>query len=116
MPVLVRSTYVLDRDGLDFGTGLPFPHSIEWPTIALHMLIKRSRACEAIAADWLAAWHAAPALEAMRQRGARAFYAHLDYTRNPHGVAAALLLEAVHRGEGSQGKSPVEPLRRMTVG
>lgn len=101
MPVLVRSNYVLERDGLNFGTGLPFPHSIEWPAIALHMLIKRSRACEGIQAEWLTAWHTAAAreaLEAMRERGVRAFHAHLDYARNPQGVVEALLLEAVLQG------------------
>lgn len=101
VPVLSRSSYLFETNGWAFGTALPFPSLIDWPRISLQMLAKRTYACEVRAAKWLAEWHASKAarddLEAMRQRGERAFRLHLDYTRNPQGVIDAVLLEALLR-------------------
>lgn len=99
VPVLVRSSFLMELNGWDWGTCLPFPSTIDWPRIALRLLAKKGWTCEAGAARWLDRWHNGMVereeLEAMRRRGMSAFNAHLDYERNPQGVLSALLREVL---------------------
>lgn len=103
VPVLVWSWYSMTWDHVNFYTALPFPHSINWQSLALRFgpcpraARQQHQIRQTIDDKWLAKWHGAEfVLEKMRDRGRRAFRDHLDYVHNPQGVAKAMLREIRH--------------------
>ena len=134
VPVLVRSKYVLNQDSKfssvprdrSFYLSLPFPRSIAWQNLTLRWapdMFRRSLdrspkalSCAYADAKWMREWHhrlltSASFESSLRARVRAAFRQHLDYERNPRGVATAMLREAAARsawgrrppGSGSRG-------------
>uniref|UniRef100_A0A7S2G8U9 Uncharacterized protein n=1 Tax=Haptolina brevifila TaxID=156173 RepID=A0A7S2G8U9_9EUKA len=125
VPVLVRAVWVLKQENRfasrprerSFFGSLPFTRSIDWSAITLRFVPNQDNKGGCLSGDaaWLQQWHSrlmsAPESSSIpsssrhspvpgptiRERGHDAFKAHLDYERNPMGVASALLREAGER-------------------
>ncbi|KAL1519698.1 hypothetical protein AB1Y20_023208 [Prymnesium parvum] len=96
VPLLLRSWYLLNKNGQTFYSALPFPNSVKWEDITLRLVPSYSSlACIDGDARWLVGWHNS-SLERMRRKGHSAFLRYMDYS-NPEGVASALLDEAAIR-------------------
>jgi len=117
VPVLMRSWYTMRRDNHSFATSLPFPSLIDWQAVSLWLapVVRTatksgSERCALDAVSWLEAWLLLePRRLAERRRLARAvFREHLDYGRNPVGVASALLHEVKLRVRACETAPPAQ--------
>jgi hypothetical protein len=117
VPVLVRASYIIKRENQfasqprdhTFYSSLPFSRSIDWEAVTLRFVpdskMMRPQPCTKGDAAWLQAWHHQLNVSdfslghgaSIRERGHAAYRAHLDYERNPMGIASALLREAADR-------------------